>query len=291
MLRSSSTGGQTAPAIHNSASSLFRPRRFASRERRGFFVRQFVLIMSQLWHADKGLIRLQAPRVSAVVDLSRPAFGMHGIVIDGESHGNQHLLGVDLPLAPAKQGDAPLEYFLRGGDLAVAYADQPQPAARTQVYWRAASLPDVIASVQLLVSVQTNRLDGCPQLAACSRLTSESVLRTLDASRATFVSVTPENGAIQTSSACGYLFRLSGDKYSFAQLVHPADVQKTSLQMQRGNGSPSYELNHELFAEHLEKGVILRARMLGLLLDRANDQEAAAAHFANFLAADLPLTT
>ncbi len=246
--------------------------------------------MSQLWHADDGLIRLQALRVTAVVSLARPAAGMQQIAIDGESLGQQ-LLGVNLAPTPAPHSETTRDYFLRGGDLAVSYADQPQPAARTQIYWRAASTPATIASVQLLVSVQTDRLDSCPKLVVRSRLAAESVLCLDDASGGTFVSVPPGFDHDRTSSASGYLFRLHGAKYSFAQFVHPADARTTSLKMQSANDSPSYELDHELFAEHLEKGVILRARVLGLLLDRANDQEAAAAHFANFLTADLPLTT
>ncbi len=247
--------------------------------------------MPQLWHAANDLVRLQTPRLTAVVDRSRPAAGMHDIAIDGESLGDLQLLGVDLTLDAAASGDVARDFFVRGGDLAVAYMDQPQPAARTQVYWRVANPPKTVVSVQLLVSVQTNRLDGCPKLGVRSRLTSDSVLRLDDTAFGAFVPAAPRRESERTTSACGFLFRLPGDRFSFAQFVHPADARTTNLTMQSASGSQGCELDHELFAEHLEKGVILRARVLGLLLERANDQEAAAEHFASFLAADLPLTT
>ena len=50
-------------------------------------------------------------------------------------------------------------------------------------------------------------------------------------------------------------------------------------------------LRHELFGQVLEKGVILRARIRGQFVPRADDQKAGAAAFAMFLATALPLTT
>ncbi len=51
------------------------------------------------------------------------------------------------------------------------------------------------------------------------------------------------------------------------------------------------QLAHQLFAERLEKGVILRARVLGVLVDRDGDLAAAARHYENFVSAAPPLTT
>ncbi len=249
---------------------------------------------SQLWHADANLVRLQTARISAAVDLSLPAHGVHQLAIDGKSLSEVQLpevqlLGVDLTLADRTGAQAAPDRFLRGGDLAVTYPDQPQTAARTEIYWRAASDTRAIASLQLLVSVQTNLLDSLPMLVARSRLAAVSVLRLEDAARGTFVGVAPGDRDDRSATAGGYLLRLPGTKLSYAQLVHPADSKATHIS-QANDASPC-ELSHALFAEHLEKGVILRARVLGVLLERAGDEDAAAQHFADFLAADLPLTT
>jgi hypothetical protein len=145
-----------------------------------------------------------------------------------------------------------------------------------------------IASLELLVSVQTNLLDGRPRLVAHSIVAADSVRRLDDLERGTFVEIASDDENANIASG-GCLFRLSPE-LSYAQLVHPADSHSTVCQRQPG-AQARYELRHELFTQHLEKGVILRARVLGVLLPRANDLDVAAQCFADFLAAELPLTT
>jgi hypothetical protein len=53
----------------------------------------------------------------------------------------------------------------------------------------------------------------------------------------------------------------------------------------------STKIEHHLFAEPLEKGVIMRAQARGVLTLTANDDQAIAAAYGKFLAAPLPLTT
>jgi hypothetical protein len=239
-----------------------------------------------LWHDDAGIVRLKTPRMSATVDLAIPSAGLHDIRIDGTSIGEDQLLGVEIAPPLGKHRADRVEHFLRGGDLAATYSDQPHPEARTEVYWRAAEKTQAIASFELLVSVQTNLLLGRPQLAAHSIIAAESVWRLDDLERGAFVEIAAEGSNVASS---GWLFRLNSE-LSYAQLVHPADSHATRCQRRQGE-SPRYELRHELFAERLEKGVILRARVLGVLVTRANDLAAAAQHFADFLASDPPLTT
>jgi hypothetical protein len=87
------------------------------------------------------------------------------------------------------------------------------------------------------------------------------------------------------------LFRLAGCNFSYAEIVHPAGAHGTKLQARPEGAGQRVQLGHRLFAERLEKGVILRARALGLWIDRAGDEDAAAQHFQAFMAAELPLTT
>ena len=151
---------------------------------------------------------------------------------------------------------------------------------RTQVYWRAGShaQQDAIAAIELLVSVQTSLLDSCPRLVARSELFVDEVLCIDDTGRA-------GNRQSPRTSRAGYLFRPAGQDFSYAEMIHPADAHGTRLESQAVDRGQRVELSHQLFAERLEKGVILRARVLGLWLDRAGDQDAAAKHFQAFLAA------
>jgi hypothetical protein len=87
------------------------------------------------------------------------------------------------------------------------------------------------------------------------------------------------------------LFRLPGRQYSYAEMVFPGDQRRSTWEGWLHGTDYRLQLRHELFDPRLEKGVILRAQVLGLVLDRANDKAATAAHWASFLRDELPLTT
>jgi hypothetical protein len=74
-------------------------------------------------------------------------------------------------------------------------------------------------------------------------------------------------------------------------MVHPADFQGTTLDIEARPAAALARLQHALFVSRLEKGVILRARVLGLFLARDDDMSATAEHFSLFSATEPPLTT
>jgi hypothetical protein len=187
-----------------------------------------------------------------------------------------------------------MDCFVRGGDLAITYSDRPQAAMRTQIYWRAApGTQGTIATIELLVSVQTSLLDSCPTMTTSSQIPADQSLVWDDQTSGTFRELSkcapPAGPGNQQPHACGYLYRLRDCHFSYAEMAHPADTQGTCCELPDKSQRHDASLCHTLFAERLEKGVILRARVLGVFLDRAGDEEAAAAHFAAFLAADPPL--
>jgi hypothetical protein len=73
-------------------------------------------------------------------------------------------------------------------------------------------------------------------------------------------------------------------------MVQPADGRESRWEGWLAGADYRFELRHDLFAQRLEKGVILRARVLGILLDRADDKAAVLAHWNSFLREPLPLT-
>jgi hypothetical protein len=162
---------------------------------------------------------------------------------------------------------------------------------RSQIYWRVAPTTNATAAaIESLISVQTSLLDSCPTLVSSSELVVGSAFRLQGAGFESTVEIAAAaRGTTFDHSAepGGFLFRLEHD-VSYAELVHPADCERSRVEI---DGAGRARLSHELFPSRLEKGVILRARVLGVLLPRAGDREAAAKHFAAFLAADLPLTT
>jgi hypothetical protein len=249
-----------------------------------------------MWHADNSTLRFELARFSAAVHPRNPADGVRDVCVDGIGLAQFRPLCVVIP--PAESRDAPepvsplpaadVDFYIRGGDLIATYFNRPARAMRTQIYWRTAThrSAGAIAALELVVSVQTNLLDSCPRITARSAIPASEVLQLADPDRGTFGSANSR----QLSAPC-YLFRLANGKYSYVQIVHPGDAQQSDLQSQAEGGAGCVELRHELFSPKLEKGVILRARVLGLLVDRAGDEAAAAGHYAAFLSQDLPLTT
>ncbi len=143
------------------------------------------------------------------------------------------------------------------------------------------------------MSTQTSRLDSCPRLQVASQVAAGEVLRPVDVERgewASLRSTAGQNSTVAGGSVNCHLFRLSDVPYSYVEMAEPAAVESSTLDARDGPMSPQHRLTHELFADRLEKGVILRARVRGVLLDRAGDEQAALRHYQAFLHDELPLT-
>lgn len=83
------------------------------------------------------------------------------------------------------------------------------------------------------------------------------------------------------------LFRLADQEISYLEMLFPADHHSSRIVAQ--TDSEDLRLDHRLFFCSLEKGVILRARLRGVVLPRENDEHAAAACLKEFFSADPPL--
>jgi hypothetical protein len=254
------------------------------------------IMPSQCWQIENSSARLKLARLSARVNPLDPAAGVGDVSVDGRPLLGLAPLAVDLPRVESQHAASNVEVYVRGGDLVATYADRPEPQMRTQIYWRAAThdLQQAVAAVELVASVQTNLLDSCPKLSTHSRIDASEVFQLTDPEQGTFAPLNPRPARAETRGqaergSC-YLFRLAGGSFSYVEIVHPAEAQHSSCDATNNPGT-SCALRHRLFAERLEKGVILRARVLGVLMDRSGDQAAAARHYASFLSAELPLTT
>ena len=230
---------------------------------------------------------------SAVVDPLDPGAGLGGMQIDGRPIADARLLQVELNRVDAAEAGEH-DSYVRGGDLVLSYSDRPGPNM-PQIYWRARELGGqhpAIAAIELVASVQTSLLDSYPALAACSQLTAVEALRLADVERSTFVNAVRHSE--QADAMAGvphcYLLRLAAGPFSYAEMVQPFDTQQSRCDLDPSGRDARVQLRHRLFAERLEKGVILRARVLGVLLDRDGDEAAAANQYAAFLKEALPLT-
>jgi len=244
------------------------------------------------WNFNNGIANLDSGDLSARVDPANPWRGLHQISMAGNPMPGMSLLGVesdsDLDRTP------PSDLYVRGTDLIACYESVSQRPLHPHLYWRELGQPNppgVMAGLELVVSVQTHLLDSDPKLSICSRMEANEVYELASTDPVHFNSVATESHDNNTDSESKglVLTRLEDGKTSYLQMVHPSDWQQANPPpvSEAGKG---VLLRSNLFLERLEKGVIRRARLRGLFLNRHNDLQTAVACYHEFANSVPPLT-
>ncbi|MCA9100480.1 MAG: hypothetical protein R3C10_14465 [Pirellulales bacterium] len=156
------------------------------------------------------------------------------------------------------------EAYVRGHDLVVDYTNAAA-ALKLRVYWNAEfdpAVPDLVV-LTMTASLRTDLLDVEPVVRGHSRLVPSAIQR-LDASlKLVPVDATDAPVDVSADRCLATVFSLPGDVV-YAEMAHPADVPRSLLT--RSATDALATLTHEMFAERLEKGVIVRARVQGLVM-------------------------
>jgi hypothetical protein len=92
---------------------------------------------------------------------------------------------------------------------------------------------------------------------------------------------------LKLSGSCLVLFRPQESSASYCEMVEPEE----SAGCETSEDGGSTAIRWTLFPDSLEKGVIRRARVRGLILPRQGDEELALACYRAFLASPLVLST
>ncbi|MCH8043589.1 MAG: hypothetical protein IID44_07705 [Planctomycetes bacterium] len=248
------------------------------------------------WQKNHQSARVVLPRFVATINVARPDLGLCELQLDGAALDSCGVLQVGGPSLSADPAVPVADWYVRGADLVVSYAPSDPDQLSPQVYWRVLDSPHegVIAAFELVVSVQTDLLASHPALAAAAQFPQCETARLVDAEAGRYQPLAVTGDAPLTLTAADgpgvILFRLPGDRYSFAHFIHPVDFQQATLDL--NHDAPGLvRLSHSLFGEDLEKGVIRRARCQGIFLDRADDAALAAECYGRFAATAPPLTT
>ena len=217
------------------------------------------------WELKGGFARLAAGELSATLELARPESGCRDVQFRHKKLDLSRWLAVS-PAAPSRV--IVEDVFTRGGDLVITYAETPDWPIRWQVYWRVLSgesLGPALAGLELIVSAQTSLLDSSPALVVETALAGPVSL---------------------DSHPWGIVSRPSAAELSYVELVHPADHYGTDIQ----STHELVAIRYPLFMKSLEKGVILRARLRGLLVETSTAQTVAEACARLFHDSPTPLT-
>ncbi|MCR4414163.1 MAG: hypothetical protein NUV77_17235, partial [Thermoguttaceae bacterium] len=201
-------------------------------------------------------------------------------------------LGVEFPTGFDPARPYGIDARTRGPDLLVTRGAVPETPVQMDAMWRA--IPPgagdrFLAAVDLVVSVRTDLFDIEPRLLVRSTVAGVEAIRLAADGQSTALGPGPEllSPVPGVGTAC-LLVRTAISGLSYAEMVHPADIHESLWHAEAGHGGSSL-VQHRLFRERLERGVILRARVRGVVLPREGDASIAAACYAAFAAAEPPL--
>ena len=180
-----------------------------------------------MWRLDGSLAHLRTHRLDCDVDLLRPAAGLLNLSPNSRFRIPPDLKIVEIDTGEAESESTLIDAFVRGTDLVATYGETGKRSVRSQVYWRSIHLNEHAFGVDVILSVQTNRLDGSAALEIAS--------------------VLPTNGerwpADESSGGSLYRFALPSCSHTYVEIAHPSNIASTTLE-------PDQTRDREAFAPH-----------------------------------------
>jgi hypothetical protein len=236
--------------------------------------------MQQYWTISDTVATLNACDWTGALDV---LFPWHGFVPTSQALTGAALLKVYTRASAGSAPETMVECYQRGADLVATYAQTLERNVRPQVYWRAVESEGLPArgGLEVILSAQTSLLDSQPQTIVESTLPASEVV--CFGSRSQVVKATKDTWQTDGNAPRAVLFRLPGGQASYLEMVHPSDFAGVMVQKSL--------VRWHLFPEHLEKGVIRRARVRGMLLAREGDEVAVPQLMQAFAQSALALST
>ena len=249
---------------------------------------------SAVWRLDNRIAQLDLPQLNARLDLSRPGDGLADVRFASNEFCGARLMKIAIPPHTPGDADSVVEAFVRSADLTTAYQESDSQPVRVDARWRALDRLESsqAATIELLLSVTTQHLESCAELTVQSTLPEVDVLRLTDGPPVP-VELPTVGHTAEFSPADGpacFLFRPPGAEFSYVEMVHPSDFHRIELACV-DEPARSVRFIYRLFAEPLEKGVIVRARLEGCFCSRRHDAQTAAEVYSSFCSGALPLGT
>ena len=193
------------------------------------------------------------------------------------------MLGVCVPEFTESAQEAILEQFKHEDRLTVRYAGTEAWPVWTEVTWGVYETRDRPGlNLDLNVSVRTSQPSCRPELVAQSFLPKSDCFAIKDTQSLPIQLVSDVPHTMTRADAAGcVLFRPADADWSLVEMVHPLDFEHDELSHDPEHPDHT-RLSHRLFTHPLEKGVLLRARLRAIVIDRADDLATAAMRYAEF---------
>ena len=189
----------------------------------------------------------------AHVDLERPAAGL-------ATQSGDHVLGLDLDAACAAT-----DVWVRGADLTAAWQADSRRGLKATSMWRCrcAAAPAGVTAWELVASATTALPHADSTLAVTSDVAADTILSAVWQERS------PAPFSTDASPRRGLVLLRRGDGTSALLLVHPDDHQAVTVERRSGRA----RLACWLFPTGVEKGVLLRSRVMAAIGPAAGDTE------------------
>jgi hypothetical protein len=194
------------------------------------------------WVRAGTVATVRAADTTARLDLTAPDAGL---AIAAEDRVD-HLLGIDLHAAAG----APVDDWVRGGDLIAVYEPDDARRLRATAMWRVR--PAAVAAWELVISAQTALLHADAALAVVSEVAGTDVRWTAADARW----MPPGESRPLPAEAVAVLVRRAATAALVA--VHPQDPRRVVVTSDGGR----VRIECGIFPAAIEKGVILRSRVL-----------------------------
>lgn len=250
------------------------------------------------WLLRDSIGELKYGALSGRVDIARPDAGLQAVALK-MNQSDCGLLKVFRTLESLSADDSALwplpvaDAYVRGNDLVATYQAVEAWPYSPQVYWRAGALDmveGVHASMSLIVSVQTQLLDTCPQITVSSQAQSKEALSLVitENGDAEIGPIASGNWEAPRGTTYCIIRRLNDSPLSLVEFASAGDYLAVRSRPDLQGGMLS---EWRLFAEFLEKGVIRRARVNSAIVPQENDVELAIECRGAMESLPLPLTT
>lgn len=224
--------------------------------------------------ADRVATRVRGG-LRVALDLAAPAAGL---VVGGADGCTDHLLGVELRATGATE---PTDRWLRGPDLAAVYEPADARRLRATALWRErAGEPP---AWELVLSAQTSLVESDAALAVTSSVAGKDVRVAPVGGRWRPV----DDGVLGGEEVALLVRRGPHATTSVLVAVHPGDVRRVSV----SRGADRARIECGVFSSAIEKGVLLRSRVLAAVGPARDDEAWASALTADFAASPPVLQT
>lgn len=212
--------------------------------------------------------------IPAEIDLDQP---QQGIQLAPSEAAAAHLIGLAV-----RSGSLLVEHWVRGDDVTAVYESADARRLRTTAMWRAYPSSGVTRAWELVASAQTSLLQSDSALAVVSEIDATDILYgTGNAGKVLW------HPAPSPEATCVLVKRANTTGMSVLIAAHPGDAKRMNVRRE----GPRATVECWLFSTVVEKGVLLRSRVLAAIGPTANARDWASDLLDAFAASPPILTT